>query len=30
MMDALHVPRLICQTCLRVLTFDVVIWFSDE
>ena len=30
MMAGVHEPRLMCQTSLRVLTFDVVIWFSDE
>jgi hypothetical protein len=30
MREAVQVPRLMCQTSLRVLTFDVVIWFSDE
>ena len=30
MIAAEQVPRLICQTCLSVLTFDVVIWFKDE
>ena len=30
MTEAVQVPRLICQTCLSELTFDVVIWFSDE
>ncbi len=30
MIDAVQVPRLICQTCLRLPTFDVVIWFNDE
>jgi hypothetical protein len=28
--DAVHVPRVECQTSFKVLTFDVVIWFSDE
>jgi hypothetical protein len=30
MIEAVHVPRLMCQTSLSVPTFDVVIWFSDE
>jgi hypothetical protein len=30
MRSAVQVPRLECQTSFKVLTFDVVIWFSDE
>ena len=28
--SGVQVPRLMCQTSFKVLTFDVVIWLSDE